>query len=109
MKDPLGGPHGGLMALCVLQHIEIGQVDSVLVRIAASLAPDGSLLFSVPEGSGERQEGKSRDYYVVPWTAEALRPRLSAVGLEIDWIGRTVESEGPWLTLLARLKVGSSI
>lgn len=102
MKDALGGPYDGVMALCVLQHIEIGHIDAVFRRIAASLTAGGTLIFSMPEGSGERQEGTSKDYYVVSWTADALRPRLAAAGLQIDWIGRAVESEGPWLTFLAR-------
>ena len=101
MRDPLGGPYRGLVALCVLQHIELGHFDAVLQRIAASLEAGGALLFSVPEGRGERQEGTSKDYYVALWTADTLRPRLAAVGLEIDWIGRAVEREGPWLTFLA--------
>lgn len=102
LTDDLGGPWDGVMALCVVQHIERARADGVLSRIAASLRPGGALLMSLPEGVGERAEGNSGDYHVVFWTFDACGKSLRAAGLQVEWSARTVYDEGPWFTVLAR-------
>jgi hypothetical protein len=102
LVDDLGGPWAGVMALCVLQHVDRDRVDGVLERIASALGRDAVLLVSLPEGEGERSEGESGDYHVVFWSLEAWRESLRRVGLQIEWNGRTVYDEGPWFTVLAR-------
>jgi SAM-dependent methyltransferase len=101
LADVLGGPYDGIMAMCVIQHIDRELVPGIFAKIAAALRPGGTFLFSVPEGEGDRWEGKAKNYHVVPWTAASIQAPLGDAGFRIEWIGRAVHSEGPWVTFLA--------
>jgi predicted TPR repeat methyltransferase len=100
ITDDLGGPYDAVMAMCVLLHIDRELTDTVLGKVAGALRPDGAFLVSLREGSGELWE--SGDYHVVLWSRAAFSVRLAAVGLRVEWCARTVHSDGPWLTFLAR-------
>lgn len=100
LTDDLGGPYDAVMALCVLLHIDRELTDTVLGKVAGALRPDGAFLVSVREGTGELWE--SSDYHVVLWSRTAFGTRLAAAGLRVEWSARTVHSDGPWLTFLAK-------
>jgi SAM-dependent methyltransferase len=99
ISDELGGPYDGVMALCVVQHIGRELVPGVLIRVATALRPNGIFLVSVREGFGERWEG---EYHTVLWDRPRFSAALAAAGMAAEWVGRTVYSEGPWLTFTAR-------
>lgn len=104
LGDDLRGPWDGVMALFVLLHIDRDLTDSVLDKVAAALRPEGAFLVSVREGDGELWEvgEDSGEYHVVLWNHDELTARLERAGLPVDWSARTVDSDGSWLTLLAR-------
>ncbi|MEO6687849.1 MAG: class I SAM-dependent methyltransferase [Dokdonella sp.] len=102
LQDDPGGPYDGVMALCVLLHIERDAIDSVLRRFADSLRVDGVVLLSIREGEGESWDGSSGDYRVVLWREDAFRMHLTAAGFHVDWSARSKSREGPWLTFIAR-------
>lgn len=97
--------YDAVMALCLLLHVERADIDGVLRRVAAALRPGGTFLVSVREGSGECWEtgddGRRR-YHVTLWTAAGFEERLRAAGLEPTWTARSLDGEGPWLTVIAR-------
>jgi SAM-dependent methyltransferase len=101
ISDPLGGPYDGVVALCVLLHIERDVTDSVLRKVSGALRPGGGFLVSIREGSGEHWEGSTGAYRAVLWQHDEFVGRLAAAGLAVDWTTRHVGSEGPWLTFLA--------
>jgi hypothetical protein len=53
---------------------------------------------SVREGTGET----GGNYHTIYWSRAAFAARLAAAGLTVEWQGRRVGSDGPWLTFLAR-------
>lgn len=104
LTDDFGGPYDGVMAMCVFLNIDRDSTDQVLHKVAEALRPDGAFLVSVREGDGELWErGEvSGDYHVVLWSRDEFTERLAAAGLRIEWSRRAVDSDGPWLTFLAR-------
>ncbi|HEY5972858.1 MAG TPA: class I SAM-dependent methyltransferase [Pseudoxanthomonas sp.] len=104
IEDDLGGLYDAVMALCVLLHIDRDLTDPVLRKVAGALRPEGVFLVSVREGEGELWEtGEvSGEYHVVLWSRDAFVARLATAGLRVDWSARSVDTEGPWWTFLAR-------
>jgi hypothetical protein len=102
ISDPLGGPYDGVLALCVLHHIEREVTDVVLRKVSGALRPAGGFLVSIREGAGDHWEGGTGAYRAVLWGREEFIGRLGAAGLTVEWDTRHVHSEGPWLTILAR-------
>ena len=98
LTDELGGPYDGIVALCVLIHIDRAQVDRVLGRIARALRPGGAFLVSMREGSGET----TGDYHTIYWDRDAFAVRLERAGMRVTWEHRNAGSDGDmWLTFLA--------
>lgn len=99
-----GSTYDAVMALYVLQHIERGDTDTVLRKVAAVLNEGATFLVTVREGSGEHWDtGESGNrYHVTEWAADDFVERLRAVALEPVWSDRSVDDEGPWLNIIAR-------
>ncbi|WID96203.1 methyltransferase domain-containing protein [Bosea vestrisii] len=104
IRDPLGGPYDGVLALYVLQHVERGVLPAVLEKIAQALRDDGAFLFSIREGEGETVEigSKGNEYYVAQWQRSELVSVLAALGLGLFWSHSFEGSEGRWLIALFR-------
>jgi SAM-dependent methyltransferase len=92
LRDDLGGPHAGVLALCVLLHVPRDSTDAVLARIAACLAPGGAFLVSV------REQGDAR---ATAWASEELSARLASDGLRVTWEDRDFDGDH-WHVFLAR-------
>jgi 2-polyprenyl-3-methyl-5-hydroxy-6-metoxy-1,4-benzoquinol methylase len=103
IKDDLGGPYDGLVALYVIQHIARPLVDGVIARMAAALIPGGLLLFSFQLGEGERVEAEpTGDYQIVMWPREEMVATLARHGFEIVWDRTEDGREARWVTLVAQ-------
>jgi len=104
ISDDLGGPYDAVMALYVLQHIDRHLLDPVLDNVWRALRPEGVLLVSIREGTGELWECSevSGDYHVVLWSQDGFATRLANAGLRVDWSAQSVDEDGAWLTILAR-------
>jgi len=103
VTDDLGGPHDGVMALCVLLHVERADTARVLGKVARALRRGGLFLVSLRAGEGELWErGASGDYRVVLWTRDAFAASLKAAGLDVDWSAASADADGSWLHFLAR-------
>jgi SAM-dependent methyltransferase len=104
LVDEFGGPYDAVMALCVLQHVDRDATDVVLEKVARALHPGGLFLVSLREGEGEFWErgDSGGEYHTVLWSRDQFVERLRAAGLRVVWSERTVYSEGPWQTFLAR-------
>jgi len=103
LTDNLGGPYDGVMALCVLLHVERELVEGILARVSGALRPGGSFLVSLRLGEGELWEtGESGAYRVVLWDEAAFLRGLAAAGFEVVWQARALDGDGDWLTVLAR-------
>lgn len=103
IKDDLGGPYDGLVALYVIQHISRSLVEGAIARMAAALAVDGLLLFSFQLGEDDRvDEESSGDYHIVQWRQEDMETVLVRHGFETVWSRTEGSNEGPWVTLVAR-------
>lgn len=93
VTDPLGGPYEGVVALCVLIHVDRAQTDPVLRKIFEALKPGGALLVSMRVGDHD-EDG---DYHTVYWTRDAFAERLTLAGFVIDWDLHFVDSANdPW-------------
>lgn len=95
--------YDGVMALCLLLHIERADIDRVLRKVAAALRPGGVFLVSVREGVGEVWEhGDSGNrYHVTFWQPAAFEERLRAAGLRATWSARSLYGDEAWLTVVA--------
>ncbi len=101
--NELGGPHEGLVALYMVQHVPRPLVDGVIARVAAALVPGGLLLFSFQPGGGERVEAEpTGDYHIVIWTRDEMIAILTRHGFEIVWDRTQDGREARWVTLVAR-------
>jgi 2-polyprenyl-3-methyl-5-hydroxy-6-metoxy-1,4-benzoquinol methylase len=99
LTDDLGGPYDALLALCVLIHIDRGEIDGVLRKIAQAIRPNGGFLVSLREGDGET----IGNYHTVYWRREDFSARLAACGFAEEWFQHSVDSDGDaWLTFLSR-------
>lgn len=99
MTDELGGPYDGVLAMCVLIHVDREQIDPVLHKVHGALRPGGSFLVSMRKGEGET----SGSYHTVYWTRDRFAARLVAAGLSIAWDAESVDSDGDeWVTFLTR-------
>jgi hypothetical protein len=103
VKDELGGPYAGLVALHVFQHIYRSELPHVLTKISLAIADRGAFLFSLREGSGDRVEkGESGgNYYIALWQRADLVAILEALGFREIWSSSEEDSDGRWLTILA--------
>ena len=98
LTDELGGPYDGVVALCVLIHIDRAHIDGVLGRVAGALRPGGAFLVSMREGSGE----STSEYHTIYWDRDAFVDRMQRAGLRVSWERRNVDNDGDlWLTFLA--------
>ena len=106
IHDDLGGPHDGVVALHVLQHLEPKDLPAVLSKVAGALRPGGRFLVSIPlgEGAGWETGESGGSYYRALWSEAELIAALAAAGLQAEWTERSVEhEESGWLCVLARL------
>jgi SAM-dependent methyltransferase len=100
LTDELGGPYDGILALCVLIHIDRDCTDGVLQKVAAALRNGGAFLVSLREGAGETDDD---DGHMTYWSRDDFAARLDAAGLTIDWENAHVGGvDKRWLTFLAR-------
>ena len=107
INDDLGGPYDAVVALHVLQHVEPGDLPTVLAKVAAALRTGGRFLVSIPLGEGAGwEEGESGSpYYRALWSEPDFVAVLVDAGLEPEWTERSVPDEDRgWLCLLAQLR-----
>jgi len=98
LTDRLGGPYDGILAMCVLIHIDREHTDLVLRKIARALRRGGAFLVSMRIGRGET----SGDYHTTYWPRRAFAERVEAARLQVTWQARSVDTDGDaWVTLLA--------
>ncbi len=103
IRDEVGGPYDAAMALYVLQHIDRSLIDAVLLKIACALTAGGALLVTLREGDGNHEEqAESGVYHVVNWSEAEFLSRLRGAGFEVSWVGHSSDSDGDWLSVLAR-------
>ena len=104
IRDPLGGPYDGVVALHVLQHVEREALPAVLAGIAAAIRDGGVFLLALREGQGEIAEigSKGNEYYVSLWPSSEIVAILGALGLDLHWSQSFEGREGRWLTALFR-------
>lgn len=104
IRDPLGGPYDGVVALHVLQHVEREILPSVFARIAEAIRDGGVFLLALREGEGESAEigSKGNEYYVALWPRPHIIAALAALGLDLHWSYSFDGREGRWLTALFR-------
>jgi SAM-dependent methyltransferase len=104
IRDPLGGPYDGVVALYVLQHVERELVPSIFARIAQALRPGGVFLLGLREGEGEEVEigSKGNAYYVALWPRSEIVAALAALGFSLHWSHSFDGRAGRWLTGLFR-------
>lgn len=99
ISDDLGGPYDGVMALCVLIHVDREHIDGVLAKIFNAIRPGGALLVSMRDGDGETRG----DFHTIYWRREAFSERLRAAGFAVEWAEfNTDRSKEDWNTFLAR-------
>ena len=97
--DDLGGPYGGVLALCVLMHVDRDRIDEVLRKVAGAIQPGAGFLVSVREGTGETHGPAGMAF----WRRDEFAERLTAAGLAIEWDDLEVDEDGDaWLTFLTR-------
>lgn len=103
MRDNLGGPYAGVVALYVFQHIERAELPHVLEKVALALADGGAFLFALREGDGEIVEkgDSGGHYYIALWHQAALLAILEPLGLRHIWSRSNEDADGRWLTILA--------
>jgi hypothetical protein len=104
IRDSLGGPYDGVVALHVLQHVEREALPSVFARIAEAICDGGVFLLALREGQGETAEigSKGNAYYVALWPRSEIIAILAALGLDLRWSHSFEGREGRWLTALFR-------
>jgi SAM-dependent methyltransferase len=103
--DELGGPYDGVLALCVLMHVDRAGIDRVLAKIRAALRPGGGFLVSVRAGEGEEPPPAAMAF----WSREAFEQRLRRAGLTVEWFDLEIDSaEEAWLTFYTRAPAISS-
>lgn len=103
LTDEIAASYDGILMLCVLQHFERNELDTVLRKLARALPAQGALLLSYPLGEREYWEhADSGDYRVVLWTRAALDERLQRAGFAVVWEAHKDAPSGPWRTALAR-------
>jgi hypothetical protein len=103
VKDELGGPYAGVVALHVFQHIYRSELPHVLTKISLAIADRGAFLFSLREGSGDRVEKgeSSGNYYIALWKRADLVAILEPLGFREIWSSFEEGADGRWLTILA--------
>ena len=63
VRDELGGPYGGVLAVAVLMHIPRAELAGVLRRITAALLPGAPLLACTREGQGDEPPPAEMAFY----------------------------------------------
>jgi hypothetical protein len=103
VKDELGRPYAGVVALHVFQHICRSELPHVLTKISLAIADRGAFLFSLREGSGDLVEKgeSSGNYYIAKWQRADLAAILEPLGFREIWSSSEEDSDGRWLTILA--------
>ncbi len=104
IRDLLGGPYDGVVALYVLQHVERDLLPTVFARIAQAISDGGVFLLALREGEGESVEigSKGDAYYVALWPRSEIVAVLAALGLVLHWSHSFEGREGRWMTGLFR-------
>ncbi len=104
IRDPLGGPYDGVIALHVLQHVEREALPSLFAGIAAAIRDGGVFLLALREGQGETAEigAKGNAYYVALWPRSEIVAILAGHGLDLHWSHSFAGRDGRWLTALFR-------
>lgn len=98
LTDDVGGPYDGIIALCVLIHIDKSQLEMVLVKLRQALRPSGCFLLSMREGDGAVESGP---WYTALWRDANLRKGYSNARLTVLWTHRHVDVDGDrWITHL---------
>lgn len=100
VRDDLGGPYDGIVALCVLIHVQPAVLPDVLTKLHAALRLDGALLVSMREGVGAEEPGP---WFTALWERRELEAVYSTTGFVIEWSDRHVDGDGErWMTHLLR-------
>ncbi|NEA31275.1 class I SAM-dependent methyltransferase [Streptomyces sp. SID13031] len=100
ITDDLGGPYDGVMALCVLIHVDPVQFEAVLGRIRDALAPDGVFLASMREGTGAEVSGP---WFTALWHEQDLTAAFEGADLQVEWTSFHIDGSGDrWLTYMVR-------
>lgn len=98
ISDDLGGPYDGILALCVLIHVDRDHTAHVLNKIRNALRPGGVFLVSLREGQGETGGG----FNTIFWEYDEFIALLAAADLHVKWHDRNTDHDGEvWLTFLA--------
>ena len=110
VTDNLGGPHAGVIARYVFQHIERSRLPSVLAKVSTAIVEGGAFLFSLRQGHNELIElgSGSRTYYIAEWTKRELDEILGGLGFREYWSESSEDADGKWLTILTRKRAGGS-
>ena len=100
--DDFGGPYAGVLALCVLMHVDRSSIDGVLRRSPPPCALAG--------GSSSRS-GRARERTPPPaamafWTRDAFERRLLRAGLTVEWFDLEVDCDRGGLADLLRARPG---
>jgi SAM-dependent methyltransferase len=105
LTDPLDGPYELIFANAVLLHFTAQELDCVLVKLRAALAPGGVLAFSLKQGEGEEWSSAKLDAprFFRYWRAQDLPARLAAAGFARWEIveARTSRAHADWLFVTA--------
>ncbi|HET6925015.1 MAG TPA: methyltransferase domain-containing protein [Candidatus Saccharimonadales bacterium] len=103
ITDDLGGPHAIVFANAVLLHFERTELQEVLQKVHAALAPGGVFAFTVKKGEGEEWSsaklGAPRHF--VYWQAEQLQSYLEAAGFVDCAIEDGSTTNAEWLQVIA--------
>jgi hypothetical protein len=49
-----------------------------------------------------KERGDSGIYYITLWPLAAFTSRLEAAGFQVEWVVRSADDDGNWMTLLAK-------
>jgi hypothetical protein len=106
VTDELGERYAGVMAQHVFQHVHRSRLPEVLAKISKAVVDDGAFLLTLREGRSELIEHGSSGgaYYIAEWAKPDLKEVLDDVGFRECWSTSSEDSDGRWLTILARKK-----
>ncbi len=103
VRDELGGPYAGVLAMYVFQHVERGRLAGVFAKIAQALAVGGALLFSLREGDRDFvEEASTGSYHITEWRKAELDDLLRGLGFTEFWSALHQDEDGRWITIVAR-------
>jgi hypothetical protein len=98
VRDDLGGPYGGVLAVAVLMHVPRAELAGVLRRITAALLPGGTLFVCTREGQGDAPPPAAMAFYA----RDEFIKHLEEAGLTPVWDDvHGGEDDESWITVAA--------